>query len=133
MVATGMPFNRIEDAQGTQGIPLPASTRWELVADAAEHLGPAHQELIRQAAQGEVAYNDDTTVRILELMGQRRSRALAEKTVLSPETRLQFHQAESAAVMEDLRQWLSRYHIRQFIYWLCCRDLANTYPLALST
>jgi hypothetical protein len=36
---------------------------------------PAHEELIRQAAQGEVVYNDDTTARILELMGQR-----AEKT-----------------------------------------------------
>ena len=32
---------------------------------------PAYDELIRQAAQGEVIHNDDTTVRILELMGAR--------------------------------------------------------------
>ena len=34
-------------------------------------IAPAYEELIRQAAQGEVVYNDDTTVRILELMGER--------------------------------------------------------------
>ncbi len=30
-----------------------------------------YQELVRQAAQGEVVHNDDTTVKILELMGER--------------------------------------------------------------
>jgi transposase len=34
-------------------------------------LAPAFAELIRQAAQGDVLHNDDTTVKILELMGQR--------------------------------------------------------------
>ena len=34
-------------------------------------IAPAYDELIRQAAQGEVIHNDDTTVRILELMGAR--------------------------------------------------------------
>ena len=34
-------------------------------------IAPAYEELIRQAAQGDVIHNDDTTVRILELMGAR--------------------------------------------------------------
>jgi hypothetical protein len=34
-------------------------------------LTAAYEELIRQAAQGDVVYNDDTTVKILELMGER--------------------------------------------------------------
>src|SRR4051794_37693852 len=39
---------------------------------------PAFDELIRQAAQGEVLHDDDTTVKILELMGPRgRQEALA--------------------------------------------------------
>src|SRR5208282_4653838 len=42
------------------------------------NLGPAHEELIRQAAQGQVLHNDDTTVKILELMGQSRSGVLAQ-------------------------------------------------------
>jgi transposase len=68
---TGMPFNREEKLQGSLGIPLPASTQWEVVHAKAEKIEPAFEELIRQAAQGEVVFNDDTTVKILELMGDR--------------------------------------------------------------
>jgi hypothetical protein len=63
----GLPFNRLEALQRDLGIPLPAATQWELVASRAESLEPARQELIRQAAQGEVLYNDDTTMKILDL------------------------------------------------------------------
>ena len=74
---SGLPFNRLEGLQGYLEIPLPASTQWDIVQAAATHLAPALEELIRQAAQGEVLHNDDTTVKILELMGQRRAEALA--------------------------------------------------------
>jgi hypothetical protein len=49
------------------GIPLPASTQWEIVAETAEVIRPAFEELIRQVAQGEVFYNDDTSMKILAL------------------------------------------------------------------
>ena len=76
---SGMPFNRNETLQGSVGIPLPASTQWEIVHAKAEKIEPAFEELIRQAAQGEVVFNDDTTVKILELMGQRtEEKTLAE-------------------------------------------------------
>lgn len=68
---SGLPFNRLDRLQGNLQIPLPASTQWDIVQAAAETLAPAYTELIRQAAQGQVVYNDDTTARILELMGQR--------------------------------------------------------------
>lgn len=68
---SGMPFNRLERLQGTVGVPLPASTQWDIVHALAEHAEPAFDELVRQAAQGEVVYNDDTTARILEYMGRR--------------------------------------------------------------
>jgi hypothetical protein len=58
-------------------VPLAASTQWEIVEGAALPLGPVFDELIRQAAQGEVLFNDDTTVKILERMGARaKQRAL---------------------------------------------------------
>ena len=63
---TGMPFHRLEQLQKSLGIPLPASTQWEMVKEAAEAIEPAWEELIRQAAQGEVLHNDDTTAVILE-------------------------------------------------------------------
>jgi transposase len=76
---TGMPFNRMQGLQGNLGIPLPASTQWDIVGDVAKQVKPAHVELIRQAGQGEVVYNDDTTVKILQRMGKRaRPGALAE-------------------------------------------------------
>ena len=76
---SGLPFNRLEGLQGNLGIPLPASTQWDIVRDTAEIIQPAYDELIRQAAQGEVLYNDDTTMKILELMGKRATaRACAE-------------------------------------------------------
>lgn len=62
----GVPFNRLEGIQKSLGVPLPASTQWELVEDAAEVLQPVHQELIRQTAQGEVLHSDDTSVKILD-------------------------------------------------------------------
>jgi transposase len=65
---TGVPFQRLERLQGQLGMPLPAATQWELAAAAAKLLGPVWEELIRQAAQGSVMYNDDTGMRILRLI-----------------------------------------------------------------
>jgi len=71
---TGMPFYRLEDLEQNLGIPLPASTQWEIVEEAAELIKPARDELIRQAAQGEVLHNDDTSMKVLALR-----RAIAEE------------------------------------------------------
>ena len=77
---SGLPFNRLEGLQGHLEIPLPASTQWDIVAAVAANLAPAFAELIRQAAQGEVLHNDDTMVKILELMGQRGGPTTAAET-----------------------------------------------------
>lgn len=69
---TGIPFNRLEWLERNLGIPLPASTQWEVVRDASEELAPVHEELIRQAAQAELFHNDDTSARILDLMAENR-------------------------------------------------------------
>ena len=68
---SGLPFNRLQRLQGNCELPLAASTQWDIVDAGASLLVAAYEELIRQAAQGEVIYNDDTTVKILELMGER--------------------------------------------------------------
>src|SRR5579862_4221165 len=65
---TGMPFKRLERLQAQLGMPLPAATQWELMAAAAKLLQLALAELIRQAAQGRVLHNDDTSMRILRLI-----------------------------------------------------------------
>ncbi|HST13032.1 MAG TPA: IS66 family transposase [Terriglobales bacterium] len=64
---SGIPFYRLEQLEGQLGIPLPAATQWEIAEEAAELLKPARDELIRQAAQGQVVHNDDTSMRVLRL------------------------------------------------------------------
>jgi len=64
---SGVPFHRLEKMEGLLGIPMPAATQWEVVEEAAEVIKPAQDELIRQAAQGEVLHNDDTSVRVLHM------------------------------------------------------------------
>ncbi|EQD71312.1 ISSfl3 orfC, partial [mine drainage metagenome] len=73
----GLPFNRIEKLQDGMGIPLPAATQWDRVQAAAKTLAPAHEELLNQAAQATVLYNDDTTMKVLQLTRQQRAAALA--------------------------------------------------------
>jgi hypothetical protein len=75
----GLPFNRLHRLQGNLGMPLPTATQWELVASAADQITPAHEELIRQAAQGEVLHQDDTTMTILEIAGLTRQAAMSDK------------------------------------------------------
>jgi hypothetical protein len=72
---TGLPFNRSQRLQGSLGIPLPASTQWDIVNAKAKIIEPAGKELIRQAAQGDVLYQDDTSIRILQFMGKRAKQA----------------------------------------------------------
>src|SRR6266566_4664465 len=58
---SGTPFHRLERLEALLGIPLPSATQWEVVEEAAELIQPVRDELIRQAAQGEVVHNDDTS------------------------------------------------------------------------
>jgi transposase len=64
---SGTPFYRLEQLEAQLGIPLPAATQWEIVEEAAELIQPVRNELIRQAAQGEVVHNDDTSMKVLKL------------------------------------------------------------------
>jgi transposase len=67
---SGLPFNRLDQLQATLGVPLPSSTQWEIVESVADKIHPVYPALIRHAAQGDVVYNDDTVMKILELMKQ---------------------------------------------------------------
>jgi transposase len=79
MIATlrygsGLPLNRIEQLQEAAGVPLPASTQWDLLEKAAPAAEPVLRELVRQAAQGEVLHNDDTPMVILAFLEEEKKR-----------------------------------------------------------
>lgn len=65
---SGFPFNRLENLEKSFGVPMAASTQWEIVERKAKKISAAYEELVRQAAQGEVLHNDDTKIKILEFM-----------------------------------------------------------------
>jgi len=70
----GFPFHRIEHLQEQLGVPLAASTQWELVEQKADSILPVYDLLVELAAQGEILYNDDTTMKILQYLGKRAER-----------------------------------------------------------
>lgn len=82
---SGVPWDRLERLEASLGIPLPASTQCEIVTETAEVLRPVFEELIRQAAQGEVFYNDDTRMKILALARASPERAEEEASSGSKE------------------------------------------------
>jgi hypothetical protein len=64
----GLPNNRIQRIQRSAGVPLPASTQWELVRDAITGgIQAAFDHLLELAGQGELVHNDDTPMCVLEL------------------------------------------------------------------
>ena len=60
------------------GIPLPAATQWDLVQQSSVPLLPVYLEVIRQAAQGTILHNDDTTIKILEIEREIRQESAQE-------------------------------------------------------
>jgi hypothetical protein len=63
----GFPFHRLGVLQRALGVPLPAGTQWEEIAEHEESVVPVHRELITCAAQGEVVYHDDTSMKVLSI------------------------------------------------------------------
>jgi len=62
---SGVPFYRLQGLQESLGVPLPASTQWEIVDEVATKIDPVYRELVCQASQGDIIYNDDTVAKIL--------------------------------------------------------------------
>lgn len=73
----GVPFYRQAMLQRNVSVPLAPSTQWDIVSSAVEPMRIVFEELTRQAAQGDIVHNDDTTVRILEFYGKRAAKAKA--------------------------------------------------------
>lgn len=67
---SGMPAYRLAQLQDSLGVPLPASTQWELVDATAVLLHPVFAALQAVAAQAPLLHNDDTTMRVSDLRHQ---------------------------------------------------------------
>ncbi len=63
----GLPLHRLSKLGKNLGIPLPASTQWKVVEGASSAFEPVWDELVRQAAAGDVVHIDDTGMTILSI------------------------------------------------------------------
>jgi transposase len=75
----GIPFNRIAMAQLMTGVPLPNATQCALLNSLKEDILPIYEALESLAAQGELFHHDDTTVKILEVMEENKTKAKKER------------------------------------------------------
>lgn len=98
---SGLPFNRLDRLQGSLGIPLPAATQWEIVERSAGVIEPVFAEMIRQAAQGQLFHNDDTTAKILALIGQSGKSTSSDPTDLRDRTGV--FTSGIVSILDDLR------------------------------
>ena len=98
---SGLPFNRLQRLQRSLGIPLPAATQWEIVRDSAGVIEPVLTEMIRQAAQGRLFHNDDTTAKILELIGLHGSPTGSDPTEFCDRTGV--FTSGIVSILDDLR------------------------------
>lgn len=69
----GMPFYRLEGLQASLNVPLSDATQWDIVYKALPAPRAMFTELIKQAAQAPLLHNDDTPIKILSLMAQRKA------------------------------------------------------------
>lgn len=76
----GVPFFRQEGFQKLMGFPLPDSTQWDLIEQVADCVHPVFGALEKQAAQAKVVYNDDTSVKIVEVMQLNKKDPSRERT-----------------------------------------------------
>ena len=77
----GVPWHRLEGFQALVGVPVPDATQWEQGEIVGNCTHPIFKWLEKEAAQGEVIFQDDTPQRVLTLIAenqQARARARAQ-------------------------------------------------------
>lgn len=77
----GIPHYRLAQIQRAMGVPLPASTQYEMVEMLWSQVTPVFQELLRQAADWPLMFVDDTPAKVLELMKGKEERKAAGERV----------------------------------------------------
>ena len=81
----GLPLNRLERLQRDLQTPVSSSTQWDALDQNASSVRPVFEQMERQGAQADVVHDDDTYVRILAFMGERRARLLKDGQLPDPD------------------------------------------------
>ena len=74
----GTPHYRLGRLQEALGTPIPDATQWDVLHERAQEIYPVFQALLHRAAQAPLMHNDDTHMPVLQFMGKRREKLVAE-------------------------------------------------------
>jgi transposase len=74
----GTPHYRLGRLQEALGTPIPDATQWDVLHERALEIYPVFQALLHRAAQAPLMHNDDTHMPVLQFMGKRREKLVAE-------------------------------------------------------
>jgi transposase len=69
----GIPGYRLQGYQAMLGVPVPEATQWDQIEVVGDCAYKVFEQMEREAAQGEVIFPDDTTVRLLSLLKENRA------------------------------------------------------------
>jgi transposase len=99
----GVPGYRLQGYQAMLGIPVPDSTQWDQIEVVGDCAYKVFEAMEREAAQGDLIFQDDTAVRILSLMQE--NRVLLEQAqaqgLSSPKERTGMHTTALAVEVGD--------------------------------
>lgn len=134
----GLPFYRVAGYQAMLGVPVPDSTQWDQIEKVGDCCYVVFEYLETVAAQGELIYQDDTTVRILSLFKenqQLRAQAAAQGLSRAKERTGMFTTALVIRVGEQLicLYYSGRAHAGENLAMLLAqREAELELPLAMS-
>ena len=84
---SGFPYHRLENFQKALGVPVPASTQWDIAYPLFETAVHPYEELVRQAAQGKLLHTDDTGVKILSIIKENKKKKVVAEDAADWEKR----------------------------------------------
>jgi hypothetical protein len=134
----GVPGYRLEGYQAMLGGPVPDATQWDEIEVVGDCAYKVFEQMEREAAQGEVIFQDDTAVRIVSLMRENRERvAHAQAQGLSrPKERTGMHTTALAVQVGEhtaILYYASRRHAGENLQGLLDKRQAGlAKPLVMS-
>lgn len=134
----GVPGYRLEGYQAMLGVPVPDATQWDEIETVGDCAYKVFEQMEREAAQGELIFQDDTAVRILSLLKENRDLvAQAQAQGLStPKERTGMHTTALAVQVGEhtaILYYSSRRHAGENLQGLLDkREAGLEKPLAMS-